>query len=62
MTENSAFSSFGSTSARPNAVRERVGGGPGLRRNLKSRNLGLNRGPIWRMSVNTLALRLCNAS
>ncbi len=45
MTENSAISAFGLTSARLNTVRERVGGGPGLRRTPKSRKLGLNRRP-----------------
>jgi hypothetical protein len=45
MTENSAISAFGLTSVRPDNVRERVGGDPGLRRTPKSRKLGLNRWP-----------------
>jgi hypothetical protein len=35
MTEDLAIPSFGLTSARPNTVRKRVGGVPGLRRTLK---------------------------
>jgi hypothetical protein len=40
-----AIPSFGSTAARPNTVRKRVGGVANLRRTPKSRILGLDRRP-----------------
>ena len=55
MTEDLAIPSFGLTSARPNTVRERVGGVPGLRRTPKSRILGLVRRPSGECRFHDLA-------
>jgi hypothetical protein len=51
MTEGSAVSAFDLTSARPDTAHQQVGGSPGLPGTRNGCMLGLNRRPIWWMSV-----------
>jgi hypothetical protein len=51
MTEGSAVSAFDLTSARPDTAHQQVGGSPGLPGTRNGCILGLNRRPIWWMSV-----------